>query len=92
MHTLVTLGNSNCPWCLNAMMERLRARPLVRDVRSNTTDGCLEIDHDYAEEADLVAGIHDDLRGWVTADNGEAVMVELDVHPVDQCRYAPPGT
>ncbi len=91
MHTVVQLGNSNCSWCVNAMIEHLRARPLVREVRSSMTTGCLEVDHDYADEAELVAGIHDDLRGWVKADNGEAVMVELDVHPEGQCPLRPAG-
>jgi hypothetical protein len=92
MHTIVELGNSNCPWCVNAMIERLRARPLVREVRSSMAAGCLEVEHGYKVEAELVARIHDDLRGWVNADNGEAVMVQLDVHPEGQCPFRPVGT
>ncbi len=90
MHTVVNLGNSNCPWCMNATVERLRARPLVHDVRSDMAAGCLEVDHDYADEAELVAGIHDDLRGTVKAANGEVMMVDLDVHPEGQCPFRRP--
>ncbi len=91
MHTIVQLGDSNCPWCVNAMVERLRARPAVRAVRSSMADGCLEVDHDYHDESELVVGIHDDLRGWAMAENGEAVMVELNVHRESTCPSRPPG-
>lgn len=89
MLTVVQLANSNCPWCLRAMSDRLRARPLVRQVHLDFTAGCLVVDHDYDRPAGLVAEIHDHLRGWELADNGEAVMVDLDVHEEAECRWAP---
>ncbi len=88
MRTVVQLANSNCPWCLRAMSDRLRARPLVRQVHLNSTAGCLVVDHDHDRPAGLVAEIHDHLRGWELADNGEAVMVDLDVHEESECRWA----
>jgi len=70
------------------MSDRLRARPLVRQVHLNSTAGCLVVDHDHDRPAGLVAEIHDHLRGWELADNGEAVMVDLDVHEESECRWA----
>lgn len=88
MKTTVGLASSNCSWCLNAMAERLAAQPLVRNVHVNAAAGCLEVDHDHDNPEALVAKIHDDLRGWATADNGEAVMVELDVQEESACLLA----
>ncbi|MDQ6785011.1 MAG: hypothetical protein M3063_16560 [Actinomycetota bacterium] len=70
------------------MAERLVARPLVRAVQINLAAGCLVVDHGHDNPAALVAEIHDDLRGWEQADNGETVMVDLDVHEESQCRWA----
>ncbi len=88
MRTVVQLSNSSCPWCLRAWSDRLLARTLVRQVHVNSTAGCLVVDHDHDDPARLVAEIHDDLRGWEPADNGEAVMVDLDVHEESECRWA----
>ncbi len=89
MRTVVQLANSNCAWCLNAMADNLGARPLVHGVEVNAAAGCLVVDHDHDDPAALLAEIHDDLRGWEQADNGEAVMVDLGVHEEAQCRWAP---
>jgi hypothetical protein len=48
----------------------------------------LVVEHDHDDPAALIAEIHDDLRGWEQADNGERVMVDLDVHEESQCRWA----
>lgn len=88
MKTVIGLANSNCSFCLNAMAERLAERPLVNAVHVNASAGCLEVDHDHDDPEALVAKIHDDLRGCVTADNGEVVMVEIDVHEESLCRLA----
>lgn len=86
VRTVVQLANSNGPWCLRTWSDRLLARALVRQVHVNSTAGCLVVDHDHPER--LVAEIHDDLRGWELADNGEAVMVDLDMHVESECRWA----
>lgn len=88
MRTIVGLANSNCSWCLKVMEDRLAARPLVHAVHLDFTAGCLVVDHHDDDPAALVAEIHDDLRGWTLADNGEAVMVDLGVHEEDECRRA----
>ena len=46
MRTYLQLGNCNCPWCLNAMMHRLREHSLVRTAILDATMGCLVMDHD----------------------------------------------
>ncbi|MDQ2726911.1 MAG: hypothetical protein M3Y91_03375 [Actinomycetota bacterium] len=88
MRTVVQLENSNCVWCLRVMSDRLLARPLVQQVHVDSAAGCLVVDHDHDDPTALVADIHDDLRGWEAADNGEAVMVELAVHEESECRWA----
>ena len=88
METVVELANSNCGWCLRVMSDRLLARPRVRRVHLNAAAGCLVVEHDHDDPAALVAGIHDDLRGWELADNGERVMVDLDVHEESECPWA----
>ena len=87
MRTVVRLGNSNCGWCLRAMMEHLNAQPLVRKVKLNATAGCLVVDHDLGNPAALIADIRPEARGWELAGNGEKVMVELDVHEESQCPW-----
>ncbi len=70
------------------MSTRLRARPLVSQVHVDASSGCLVVDHDHDDPAALVAQIHDDLRGYELADNGERVMVYLDVHQESDCPTA----
>ena len=92
MRTVVELANSNCTWCRDAMIDHLNARPLVRQVHVNATTGCLVVDHDHDSPAALIEEIHDDLRGWELAGNGERVMVDLDVHEEAHCPLSPGGT
>ena len=89
MHTIINLGNSNCPWCLNAMVEHLRANPLVGDVHVNATAGCLEVDHNLGDSAAVIAVIAQDLHGSVQASNGEVVLVELPAHAASECPWNP---
>ena len=67
------------------MVAHLRARPLVRLVRLSRSTGYLVVDHDHDNVAALVTEISEDLRGWELADNGERVMVTLDVHEQGVC-------
>ncbi|MGH9104429.1 MAG: hypothetical protein ACRDZX_01060 [Acidimicrobiales bacterium] len=60
--SLIQLSNSNCPWCLNNMVDRLQAHPAVRGVRLDAATGCLRVDHDCSDIADLMAGIRGNLR------------------------------
>lgn len=87
MQTVIQLQNSNCGRCLDIMSNRLLARPLVRQVHVDASTGCLLVEHDHEDPGLLVAQIHDDLRGWELADNGERVMVDLDVHEESQCQW-----
>lgn len=89
MQKLVQLANSNCPWCLNDMVERLRSRPGVRGVELDAAAGCLRVDYDKTDLVELVAEVRSDLRAWEQAANGEVVMVEVEAHPVASCRYHP---
>lgn len=87
MRTIVQLGNSNCGWCLNAMVNRLRAQSLVRRVQLDQAAGCLVVDHDRDDPSAMISEILELVRGWELASNGERVMVELDVHEELQCPW-----
>jgi hypothetical protein len=71
------------------MIDHLNARPLMRQVHVNATTGCLVVDHDHDSPVALIEEIHDDLRGWELAGNGERVMVDLDVHEETHCPLFP---
>jgi hypothetical protein len=86
MRTMVELGNSNCGSRLNAMTRHLQAQPLVRHVQLHASTGCLVVDHDLGDPAALITGIRHHLRGWELADNGERVLVDLDIHDEQGCR------
>ncbi|MDQ6837716.1 MAG: hypothetical protein M3137_05080 [Actinomycetota bacterium] len=85
------LSNSNCTWCRDALVDQLRTRPLVQAVHVNSTAGCLVVDHDHDSPKALVADVHRVLRGWELADNGERVMVTLDVHEAAHCAFVEGG-
>lgn len=85
MRTVVELGNSNCTLCRDAVIAHLMTRPLVTRVRPDSAAGCLVVEHDHDSPAALLAVIRDDLRGWKLADNGERVMVTLEVHEGTGC-------
>ncbi|HET9731513.1 MAG TPA: hypothetical protein VFP54_02455 [Acidimicrobiales bacterium] len=85
MRTVVELGNSNCTLCRDAVIDHLMTRPLVRQVHPDSSAGCLVVEHDHDSPAALLAVIEDDLRGWELADNGERVMVRLEVFEGARC-------
>lgn len=88
MQTVIKLGDSNCPWCLNAMVEHLRVRPRVREVQINASAGCLVVNHDHDDVAELLADIGEVLRGSVEMSNGEVVMIALRPSIVLECPSA----
>jgi len=79
VRTIFELGNSNCSWCLNSTLDDLRGRADVGAVFLNASAGCLVVNH-KSDSAALLARVRSVIRGSATADNGESVMVELDVH------------
>ena len=85
MHTAIDLGNSNCPTCLNAMVDDLRAHPQVTRVHSNAAIGCLEVEHNFEDPAEIIDSIRANLRGSVQASNGELGMFELQAHIGSRC-------
>lgn len=87
MRTAIELGNSNCSWCLNNMLDDLRRQVVVQAVRLDASAGCLLVDH-AGNRAALLARVHAMARGSEVADNGEPVMVDLDVPEEPRCRGA----
>lgn len=96
VRTLVTLENSNCTWCHNAMLATLREKDGVHRVRSELSSGCLIVDHEGEPDALLAVIATADLAVAV-AGNGEREMVGVDGHEAVACRaemdivVAPPG-
>jgi hypothetical protein len=89
MRTAFELGNSNCNWCLNSTLDDLRGQSDVEAVFLKASAGCLVVDHKADPEA-LQARVRSVVRGPEIADNGESVMVELDVHEEPRCRWPKP--
>lgn len=85
--TLIEFRGANCSWCLNNMLSHLRSHDSVIAAEFQAGKGCIEVDHDAEDFEQLLAGVESDLRGWRLADNGERVMVDLDVHESTQCPF-----
>jgi len=86
-HTLIEFHGANCSWCLRNTIDHLRSFDSVVSARERMGTGCIEVDHDAADIDELLAGVQADLRGWEQADNGERVMVDLQVHEAAQCPF-----
>lgn len=87
MRTAFELGNSNCPWCLNKAVDELHTRAEVRDVALHASSGCLAVQYE-GEPGQLLERVRATVRGCEQADNGESVMVELDVREDAGCRVS----
>ncbi|MGH9066113.1 MAG: hypothetical protein ACRD0J_01105 [Acidimicrobiales bacterium] len=69
------------------MLAHLRSHESVSRAELRAGRGCIEVDHDTGDFAELLEGVRADLRGWRQADNGERVMIDLDVHPSSMCPF-----
>lgn len=93
MRTELRIDGANCPACLNATLDALRAVPGVRDVGTSSVDGCLVIEHDDVDGATLGAVIREHLHG-VAMSGAEIVMVSVEPLVADlHCGHhsSPPG-
>ncbi len=96
MRTIVTLENSNCIRCHNAMLATLREMKSVHSVRSEFSSGCLVIEHEGEPDV-LLAMIANADHAVAVAGNGEREMVRVNGQEVAACRaerdvaMAPPG-
>lgn len=88
-HTVIEFRGANCSWCLNNMLNHLRSHGSVSSAHLQTGTGCIEVDHNAADFDELLRGIRTDLRGWRQAENGERVMIDVDVHPSAMCPFRP---
>lgn len=86
-HTLIEFHGANCTWCLNNMLTHLRSHDSVISAEFRAGSGCIEVDHNATDFDEILNGVQADLRGWRQADNGERVMVDLDVHSASQCPF-----
>lgn len=83
--TVIEFHGANCTWCLNHTLAHLRAHDSVTSARLHAASGCIEVNHTASDIDDLLAGTQLRLRGWRQADNGERVMIDLDVHRAGSC-------
>jgi hypothetical protein len=89
MRTLVHVETANCMYCMNEVRDELLARPLVHDVHTTATAGCLEVEHDDDDPSALTDVLRRSLHGWQVADNGEVVSVRTTPEVADHCPLHP---
>lgn len=77
MLTELRIDGANCPACLNTTLDALRAVPGVHDVTTSSAGGCLAVEHDDLDPAQLAELIRTTLHG-VTMAGAEVVMVSVD--------------
>lgn len=88
-HTELRVRGADCPSCLNATLDALRAVPGVRAVDTSSVAGCLAIDHDDLDPEHLARVIRDHLRG-VEMFGAEIMMVSVEPLVADlRCRHMP---
>ena len=75
--TEITIAGANCPWCLEATVDALRAEPGVVSVDASTIDGCLSVAHRDLDEDRLLGIVRRQLHGYDRTPR-ETVMVEVD--------------
>lgn len=86
--TMFEFDGANCGWCLSRTLAHLRADERVRWAALQAGSSCIEVHHTASDAGDLLTGVGALLRGWRQADNGERVIVDLDVHPSSSCPAA----
>jgi copper chaperone CopZ len=77
MRTELRIDGANCPLCLNATLDALRAIPGVRDIATSSVARCLAIEHDDVDPHSLFDTIREHLHG-VAMSGAEIVMVSVD--------------
>lgn len=87
MQTMIRVENANCSYCMNAVKDDLLARPRVHDVQLSAVAGCLVVDHDHDDPAELVELLHQSLHGWEAASNGEIIEVTTASVISDRCEW-----
>jgi hypothetical protein len=73
----IRVRGANCPLCLEATKERIRAEDGVIAVSSSMSGTCLKVDHHGLARSRLFAILREHLHGWDIALNGETVMVTV---------------
>ena len=89
MHTNLRVDGANCPFCLNDAVDHLRTIDGITSVDSSISDGCIAIEHDNLDLAELLGTIRTSLHGVTMAAN-EIVMSPIDpVISVLHCSHEP---
>lgn len=84
--TIVELSDTNCWWCLVKSLDHLRTDKTVTALHLNQSVGCLVIEH-RGDPGALLRRLTEELRGWIRADNGEAMMVSLAAREESHCPW-----
>lgn len=79
MHTELRIDGANCPDCLNATLDALRSVPGVDHVATQSSAGCVAIEHQDVGVEVLLDETRAHLRG---IDQAGAELVMVSVEPV----------
>ena len=89
MHTNLRVDGANCSFCLNDVVDHLRTVDGITSVESSVSEGCIAIEHDDLDVAELVETIGTSLHGVTMAAN-EIVMSPIDpIISVLHCSHEP---
>jgi len=89
MQTNLRVDGANCPFCLNDVIDHLRRIDGITSVDSSISEGCIAIEHDNLDVAELIDTIGRSLRGVTMAAN-EIVMSSIDpLVSVLRCSHEP---
>lgn len=80
--TEIDITGSNCPWCVQETLERLRAEPGVITAQATIAGPCIRIVHDGRSDEGLLAVVRRLLHA-VDTSLVEATMIEVDAQVAD---------
>ena len=89
MHTNLRVDGANCPFCLNDVVDHLLTVDGITSADSSISEGCIAIEHDDLDVAELVETIGTSLHRVAMAAN-EIVMSPIDpIISVLHCSHEP---
>jgi copper chaperone CopZ len=86
MLTSVEVLNANCPTCLNDASTALMKTPGVNEVHHDSSNGCLQVQHDLSDPTTITDVLSRELRGWCVDSNGDVEMVHTSPTLTTSCK------
>ncbi len=87
MRTQLKVERSNCTVCTLNLAKALMERPRVDRVQTSAVPGCIVIDHNSDDVAELQAVVDRLLHGFEAASNGEIVMITTSAEVRSTCPH-----